>query len=64
MDDMARRLRCSKATLYSANNKEPPVIALTKHFFRQATDEIETAVAALLTPADGAPPTWPPWGRR
>jgi len=51
VDDMARRLRCSKATLYSvASSKEQLVIALTKHFFREATEEIETAVAAVADP--------------
>src|SRR4051794_15020759 len=36
VDDMARRLRCSKATLYSvASSKEQLVIALTKRFFQQ-----------------------------
>jgi AcrR family transcriptional regulator len=51
VDDIARRLRCSKATLYSvATSKEQLVIALTKHFFRQATEEIETAVAAVADP--------------
>ena len=51
MDDIARQLHCSKATLYSvASSKEQLVIALTKHFFRQATDEIETAVAAVADP--------------
>jgi AcrR family transcriptional regulator len=51
VDDMARRLHCSKATLYSvATSKEQLVIALTKHFFRQATEEIETAVAAVTDP--------------
>ena len=51
VDDMARRLHCSKATLYSvASSKEQLVITLTKHFFRQATEEIETAVAAVTDP--------------
>jgi AcrR family transcriptional regulator len=51
VDDMARRLHCSKATLYSvASSKEQLVIALTKHFFRQATEEIEQAVAAVADP--------------
>jgi AcrR family transcriptional regulator len=51
VDDMARRLHCSKATLYSvASSKEQLVIALTKHFFRQATEEIERAVAAVDDP--------------
>ena len=51
VDDMARRLRCSKATLYSvASSKEQLVIALTKHFFRQATQKVEAAVAAVPDP--------------
>ncbi|MBP2369592.1 TetR/AcrR family transcriptional regulator [Pseudonocardia parietis] len=51
VDDMARRLHCSKATLYSvAGSKEQLVIALTKHFFRKATAEIEQAVAAVEDP--------------
>jgi AcrR family transcriptional regulator len=51
VDDMSRRLRCSKATLYSvASSKEQLVIALTKHFFRQATEDIETAVATVTEP--------------
>ncbi|WP_270889478.1 TetR/AcrR family transcriptional regulator [Pedococcus sp. 5OH_020] len=51
MDDMARRLHCSTATLYSvATSKEQLVMALTKDFFRQATEEIETSVAAVEDP--------------
>jgi AcrR family transcriptional regulator len=51
VDDMARRLHCSKATLYSvASSKEQLVIALTRRFFRQATEEIEEAVAAVTDP--------------
>jgi AcrR family transcriptional regulator len=51
VDDMARRLHCSKATLYSvAGSKEQLVIALTKHFFRQATHAIEQAVDAVEDP--------------
>lgn len=51
VDDMAKRLHCSKATLYSiASSKEQLVIALTKRFFRQATEEIEHAVAAVTDP--------------
>ncbi|MFI5953132.1 TetR/AcrR family transcriptional regulator [Cryptosporangium sp. NPDC051539] len=51
VDDMARRLQCSKATLYSvAGSKEQLVIALTKRFFRQATEQIEQAVAAVEDP--------------
>src|SRR3954447_15499258 len=51
VDDMARRLQCFKATLYSvASSKEQLVIALTKHFFREATEQIESAVAAVDDP--------------
>jgi AcrR family transcriptional regulator len=51
VEDIARRLHCSKATLYSiATSKEQLVIALTKQFFRRATEEIETAVAAVTDP--------------
>lgn len=48
LDDIAARLRCSKSTLYTlAASKEQLVTAATKHFFRQATDEVEDHVAAL-----------------
>ena len=51
MDDLAQRLHCSKATLYSvAGNKEQLVVALTKGFFRQATEQIEQAVAEVADP--------------
>ncbi|HEY5856311.1 MAG TPA: TetR/AcrR family transcriptional regulator [Aldersonia sp.] len=46
VDDLARRLRCSKATLYRvARTKEQLVIAATKHFFRTAADSIEASLA-------------------
>jgi AcrR family transcriptional regulator len=48
---MEQSLHCSKATLYSvAGSKEQLVIALTKRFFRQATEEIEQAVDAMDDP--------------
>ncbi|GAB4064684.1 TetR/AcrR family transcriptional regulator [Angustibacter speluncae] len=51
VDDMARRLHCSKATLYSvAGSKEQLVIALTKRFFKQSTEQVERAVAAVDDP--------------
>lgn len=51
MDDLAYRLHCSKATLYSvAGTKEHLVVALTKEFFRQATEQIEQAVADVADP--------------
>lgn len=52
LDDLAARLRCSKRTLYGlAGSKEQLVRAAVVHFFRQATDRVEAAVAA----ADGPP---------
>lgn len=51
VDDIAQRLRCSKATLYSlAGGKEQLAVVVTKHFFRTATAEIEQAVAAVTDP--------------
>ena len=51
VDDLARRLRCSKATLYAVGaTKEQLVIAAAKHFFRSEADHIEQAVAACADP--------------
>ncbi|MCX2932934.1 helix-turn-helix domain containing protein [Mycobacterium sp. CVI_P3] len=51
LDDIAARLRCSKGTLYRlASSKEQLVHAVTVHFFRRATDDVERRVA----PVDGA----------
>src|SRR3954470_8311527 len=51
MDEVAQRLRCSKATLYSvAGSKEQLVVTVTKKFFRQAPEQIEVAVAAVADP--------------
>lgn len=50
LDDIATRLRCSKSTLYTlAGSKEQLVRAATVHFFRAATDRVESA----LTGVDG-----------
>ena len=47
MDELAQRLGCSKATLYSlAPTKEQLVLTVTRSFFRNAAAEIERAVAA------------------
>jgi AcrR family transcriptional regulator len=46
MDQLAQRLSCSKATLYSvAGTKEQLVQTITRRFFATATEEIERAVA-------------------
>jgi AcrR family transcriptional regulator len=47
MDELAQRLGCSKATLYSlAPTKEQLVLTVTRRFFKNAAAEIENAVAA------------------
>ena len=48
LDDIAARLRCSKGTLYTlAGSKEQLVHAVTVHFFRRATDDVEHRVAQV-----------------
>ena len=43
--DIAARLRCSKSTLYTlAGSKEQLVTATVTHFFRTATDRVESRV--------------------
>jgi AcrR family transcriptional regulator len=53
LDQIAARLRCSKSTLYTlAGSKDDLVRAVTVHFFRTATAEVEAAVADVAgTPA-------------
>ncbi|MGB3356318.1 MAG: TetR/AcrR family transcriptional regulator [Mycobacterium sp.] len=49
LEDMAARLRCSKSTLYTlAGSKEQLVQAATVHFFRAATEFVESRVASAL----------------
>ncbi|WP_024799693.1 TetR/AcrR family transcriptional regulator [Nocardia sp. BMG51109] len=51
MDELAQRLGCSKATLYSvAGSKEQLVQAITRRFFLGAAEEIEDKVAAETDP--------------
>ncbi|MEV5649734.1 TetR/AcrR family transcriptional regulator [Nocardia sp. NPDC052254] len=53
LDDIAARLRCSKSTLYAlAGSKEQLVRAATVHFFRRATDDVESRVAAQASTAE------------
>ncbi|BBY73254.1 TetR family transcriptional regulator [Mycolicibacterium parafortuitum] len=48
LDEIAARLRCSKSTLYAlAPSKEQLVQAATVHFFRTATDAVESRVNAV-----------------
>ncbi|WP_198654382.1 MULTISPECIES: TetR/AcrR family transcriptional regulator [Nocardia] len=50
VDDIARTLRCSKSTLYTlADSKEQLVRAATVHFFRRATDDIETRIHGIMS---------------
>ncbi|WP_216900569.1 TetR/AcrR family transcriptional regulator [Nocardia alni] len=45
LDEIAARLRCSKSTLYTlAGSKEQLVRAATVHFFRRATDDVESGI--------------------
>ncbi|WP_138758475.1 TetR/AcrR family transcriptional regulator [Modestobacter altitudinis] len=50
LDDLARRLHCSKSTLYGlAASKEQLVVAVVKRFFQRATVAVEERAAV---PAD------------
>ena len=53
VDELARRLKCSKSTLYGvAATKELLVIAVTKRFFERATRQIETEVGSIADPGN------------
>jgi AcrR family transcriptional regulator len=46
LDELARRLRCSKSTLYGlAASKEQLVVAVVKRFFQRATTAVEERAA-------------------
>lgn len=46
VDEICRRLKCSKSTLYSiAGSREQIIQAVTRHFFARATTAIEAEVA-------------------
>ncbi len=48
VEEIATRLRCSKGTLYTlAGSKEQLVQAVTVHFFRRATDDVESRIASV-----------------
>lgn len=50
--DLAARLRCSKTTLYAlGQTKEQVTVNAVRHFFRNATDNVEAQVARRRTPA-------------
>lgn len=51
IDDLCRRLKCSKSTLYSvAESREQIIQAVTRHFFARATETIEAEVADEIDP--------------
>lgn len=51
VDELTRRLHCSKSTIYSvAPTKEQLVVAVTKRFFRLATTRIEESISGIDDP--------------
>lgn len=53
LDEIASRLRCSKSTLYTlAASKDELVRRVTVHFFKRATNAVETAVARTGNPGE------------
>lgn len=53
MADVARRLRCSKSTLYGvAASKEQLLLAVVRTFFRDATERVEASLDRAPTPMD------------
>lgn len=52
MDQFAARLNCSKRTLYAlASSKEQLAVLAVRHFFRRATEQVETAISRTRAPA-------------
>jgi AcrR family transcriptional regulator len=48
IDDMARRLRCSKTTIYGvAESKQQVIAVVVRGFFRRATDRVEQQIQAV-----------------
>ncbi|EFQ82491.1 transcriptional regulator, TetR family [Aeromicrobium marinum DSM 15272] len=51
VEDLARRLNCSKTTLYQvAPSKEQVILTVVRAAFRRSTDAVEAAVAATTDP--------------
>jgi AcrR family transcriptional regulator len=51
LDEVAVRLRCSKATLYAlASSKQELVVEVAKRFFQVSTDVVEARVASAADP--------------
>lgn len=52
LEQMARRLRCSKSTLYDiGHSKEQLTVNVVRHFFAASTKEVERRTAAEEDPA-------------
>lgn len=52
LDDLTRRLGCSKTTLYAlAGSRQELVVEVVKQYFRSAAADVERAVAAVESPA-------------
>ena len=48
IDDMARRLRCSKTTIYAiAPSKQQVIAVVVRGFFRRATERVERQIQAV-----------------
>src|SRR5688500_9752306 len=48
IDDMARRLRCSKTTIYGiAPSKQQVIAVVVRGFFRRATERVEQQIQAV-----------------
>jgi AcrR family transcriptional regulator len=53
IDDLCKRLRCSKTTLYSvASSREQIIQKVTRHFFESSTSAIERQIADTTDPAE------------
>jgi AcrR family transcriptional regulator len=51
--DIAARLRCSKSTLYAlGQTKDQVTVNVVRRFFRVATGQVESAIAAQETPGE------------
>ena len=52
MDQFAAQLNCSKRTLYAlASSKEQLAVLAVRHFFKRATEQVETAITRTRAPA-------------
>jgi AcrR family transcriptional regulator len=53
IDDLCKRLRCSKTTLYSvASSREQIIQKVTRHFFETSTASIERQIVETADPAE------------